>query len=58
MGRHRPLDAERADLGRRARHHVRERRELAEGTDNPEINRMLGTEGNLGEMLGLSADWA
>ena len=25
--------------------------------DNPEINRMLGTEGNLGEMLGLSADW-
>jgi general L-amino acid transport system substrate-binding protein len=30
---------------------------LAEGTDNPEINRMLGTEGNLGEMLGLSADW-
>ena len=26
--------------------------------DNPEINRMLGTEGNLGEMLGLSADWA
>ena len=31
--------------------------ELAGGTDNPEINRMLGTEGNLGEMLGLSADW-
>ena len=27
-------------------------------TDNPEINRMLGTEGNLGEMLGLPADWA
>ncbi|MCK8464395.1 amino acid ABC transporter substrate-binding protein [Aliiroseovarius sp. S1339] len=26
--------------------------------DNPEINRMLGTEGNLGEMLGLDADWA
>jgi general L-amino acid transport system substrate-binding protein len=25
---------------------------------NTEINRMLGTEGNLGEMLGLSADWA
>ena len=32
--------------------------ELAKGTDNPEINRLLGTEGNLGEMLGLSADWA
>jgi general L-amino acid transport system substrate-binding protein len=31
--------------------------ELAAGTENPEINRMLGTEGNLGEMLGLSADW-
>jgi len=27
--------------------------ELAEGTDNPEINRMLATEGALGEMLGL-----
>ncbi|MDE0994615.1 MAG: amino acid ABC transporter substrate-binding protein, partial [Rhodospirillales bacterium] len=25
---------------------------------NPEINRMLGTEGSLGEWLGLSADWA
>ncbi|MEM9432329.1 MAG: amino acid ABC transporter substrate-binding protein [Pseudomonadota bacterium] len=25
---------------------------------NPEINRLLGTEGSLGEMLGLSADWA
>ncbi|MEM7439476.1 MAG: amino acid ABC transporter substrate-binding protein [Pseudomonadota bacterium] len=27
-------------------------------TNNPEINRMMGTEGNLGEMLGLSADFA
>ncbi|MCI2401100.1 amino acid ABC transporter substrate-binding protein [Aliiroseovarius subalbicans] len=26
--------------------------------DNPEINRILGTEGNLGEMLGLDAGWA
>jgi general L-amino acid transport system substrate-binding protein len=57
MGRHRPLDAEPADLGRRARHHVGQRRNWPEGTDNPEINRLLGTEGNLGEMLGLSADW-
>lgn len=32
--------------------------EMMAGTDNPEINRLLGTEGNLGEMLGLSADWA
>lgn len=32
--------------------------EMAAGTNNPEINRLLGTEGNLGEMLGLSADWA
>jgi general L-amino acid transport system substrate-binding protein len=30
----------------------------ANATDNPEINRLLGTEGNLGEMLGLPADWA
>jgi general L-amino acid transport system substrate-binding protein len=26
--------------------------------DNPEINRMLGTEGELGAKLGLSKDWA
>lgn len=32
--------------------------ELAKGTNNPEINRMLGAEGNLGEMLGLDKDWA
>jgi len=32
--------------------------ELLNGTDSPEINRLLGTEGNLGEMLGLDADWA
>ena len=31
--------------------------ELSGGTNSPEINRLLGTEGNLGEMLGLSADW-
>jgi len=27
-------------------------------TNNPEVNRLLGTEGNLGEMLGLDAEWA
>src|SRR6056297_2870828 len=32
--------------------------ELVQGTSNPEVNRLLGTEGNLGEMLGLDADWA
>lgn len=26
--------------------------------DNPEMNRLLGTEGNLGAMLGLEKDWA
>jgi general L-amino acid transport system substrate-binding protein len=31
--------------------------ELAQGTNNPEINRMLGTEGNFGEILGLESDW-
>jgi len=30
----------------------------AEPTNNPEINRLLGTEGELGAMLGLEADWA
>mgnify|MGYP006104919381 FL=1 len=32
--------------------------EMAMGTNNPEMNRLLGSEGNLGEMLGLDADWA
>ncbi|MFT4960837.1 MAG: general L-amino acid transport system substrate-binding protein [Paracoccaceae bacterium] len=32
--------------------------EMSTGTDNPEINRLLGTEGTLGEMLGLDAGWA
>ena len=32
--------------------------EMASGTNNPEINRLMGTEGTLGEMLGLTADWA
>ncbi|MCK0096773.1 amino acid ABC transporter substrate-binding protein [Yoonia sp. F2084L] len=27
-------------------------------TGNPEVNRLLGTEGELGAMLGLEADWA
>ncbi len=31
--------------------------ELQKGTNNPEINRMLGTEGDLGAMLGLNKDW-
>ncbi|MFW5654080.1 MAG: amino acid ABC transporter substrate-binding protein [Roseicyclus sp.] len=30
---------------------------LAEGTESPEINRLLGNEGGFGEMLGLSNDW-
>lgn len=32
--------------------------ELAKGTTNPEINRLLGTEGEQGVMLGLDKDWA
>ncbi len=32
--------------------------ELRGGSDNPEINRMLGSEGNLNEMIGLDKDWA
>ncbi|MEL7166026.1 MAG: amino acid ABC transporter substrate-binding protein [Pseudomonadota bacterium] len=32
--------------------------DMASGTNNPEINRLLGTEGELGAMLGLEADWA
>ena len=32
--------------------------EMTAGSDNAEINRMLGSEGNYGEMLGLDADWA
>lgn len=32
--------------------------QMARGSDNPEVNRMLGSEGSLGEMLGLQPDWA
>ncbi len=32
--------------------------EMSAGTNNPEINRLLGTEDTLGNMLGLDADWA
>ncbi len=32
--------------------------ELGAGSDNPEINRILGTEGELGAMIGLDAEWA
>ncbi len=32
--------------------------ELASGTNNPEVNRLLGTEGDLGAMFNLDADWA
>ncbi len=31
---------------------------LAKGTDNPEINRLLGSEGDLGTMIGLDKRWA
>ncbi len=32
--------------------------DLAKGSDNPEVNRLLGTEGDLGGMLGLDKKWA
>ncbi|MCB2128645.1 MAG: amino acid ABC transporter substrate-binding protein [Rhodobacteraceae bacterium] len=32
--------------------------ELSKGTNNPEINRLLGTEGDLGAMFGLDKEWA
>ena len=32
--------------------------EMAGTTDNPEVSRLLGSEGTLGEMLGLDAEWA
>lgn len=32
--------------------------ELAANSENPEINRLLGSDGNLGEQLGLSPDFA
>jgi len=32
--------------------------EMAKGSAHPEVNRMLGTEGSMGAMLGLDAHWA
>jgi len=31
---------------------------MAQGTNNPEINRLLGSEGDLGAMIGLDSEWA
>ena len=31
---------------------------IGDSSDNPEVKRLLGTEGNLGGMLGLEKDWA
>ena len=30
----------------------------ANGTKNPEVNRLLGTEGSIGKWLGMDAKWA
>ncbi|MEM7546076.1 MAG: amino acid ABC transporter substrate-binding protein [Pseudomonadota bacterium] len=32
--------------------------EMATSSNNPEVKRLLGTEGDLGAMIGLDADWA
>jgi len=32
--------------------------QLSKTSDNPEVKRILGTEGNYGEMVGLRKDWA
>lgn len=32
--------------------------EMAASSGNPEVKRLLGSEGTLGEMIGLDADWA
>ncbi len=31
---------------------------IAEGSDNPSVRRLLGIEDNMGELLGLTRDWA
>ena len=31
---------------------------MSSGTKNPEINRLLGTEGSIAKWLGLDAKWA
>ena len=32
--------------------------DMAAGTNDPEVNRLLGSEGDLGAMIGLGSDWA
>ncbi|TYO88277.1 amino acid ABC transporter substrate-binding protein [Oceanicella actignis] len=32
--------------------------EMAKGTNDPEVNRLLGAEGEYGKMIGLGKDWA
>ena len=55
--RHREVDALRHGQRRGARHHSKQRRRDDE-IDNPDVKRLLGTEGNYGEQLGLTKDWA
>jgi general L-amino acid transport system substrate-binding protein len=31
--------------------------EMAKGTENPDVNRLLGTEGDMGKMMGLDNKW-
>ena len=59
LGRHRPLDLLRTGRGRRTWHHLGQRRtKSAASTTNPEVKRLLGTEGDMGAMMGLDAEWA
>ena len=57
VGRHRALDPLRHGQRRGARRHQGQCRPDDE-VDNPEIKRLLGTEGKFGEAIGLTNDWA
>ena len=56
MVRHREMDAVCHGHCRRTRHHLEERRREGQ-IGKPELKRVLGTDGNFGEQLGLTKDW-
>ncbi len=58
MGRHRPLDPYAMLNAEEAGITQANVDQMAKSTDNPDIKRILGTEGKYGADLGLTNDWA
>ena len=58
VGRHRPLDANALVAAEEYGVTAANVEEMATTSQNPEVKRLLGVEGDLGAMFGLDKDWA